>query len=105
MFDYTVQFNGGGRIPRPYEAWQDLADISGDFYEFQPYTVMNAQVTKYFRYWNIYLGSENITNFKQPNPIEGAENPYGERFDATNIWGPVVGRKVYMGVRFLLNYN
>jgi hypothetical protein len=66
---------------------------------------MNAQITKYFRYWNIYLGSENITNFKQPNPIEGAENPYGEDFDATNIWGPVVGRKVYMGVRFLLNYN
>jgi len=105
MFDYTVQFNGGGRIPRPYEAWHDLADISGDFYEFQPYTVMNAQVTKYFRYWNIYLGSENITNFKQPNPIEGADNPYSQGFDATNIWGPVVGRKVYMGVRFLLNYN
>jgi len=105
MFDYTVQFNGGGRIPRPYEEWQDLADISGDYYEFQPYTIMNAQVTKYFRYWNIYLGAENFTNFKQPNPIEGAENPYGEDFDATNIWGPVVGRKVYLGVRFLLNYN
>jgi outer membrane receptor for ferrienterochelin and colicins len=105
MFDYTVQFNGGGRIPRPYEAWHDLADISGDFYEFQPYTVMNAQVTKYFRYWNIYLGAENLTNFKQPNPIEGADNPYSQGFDATNIWGPVVGRKIYMGVRFLLNYN
>ena len=105
MFDYTVQFNGGGRIPRPYEEWQNLVDISGDYYEFQPYTVMNAQVTKYFRYWNIYLGSENITDFKQPNPIEGAENPYSKGFDATNIWGPVVGRKVYLGVRFLLNYN
>jgi outer membrane receptor for ferrienterochelin and colicin len=105
MFDYTVQFNGGGRIPRPYEAWHDLAYISGDFYEFQPYTVMNAQVTKYFRYWNIYLGAENLTNFKQPNPIEGAENPYSQGFEATNIWGPVVGRKIYMGVRFLLNYN
>jgi hypothetical protein len=105
MFDYTVQFNGGGRIPRPYEEWQNLADISGDYFEFQPYTVMNAQVTKYFRYWNVYLGSENLTNFKQPNPVEGAENPYNQGFDATNIWGPVVGRKVYLGVRFLLNYN
>jgi outer membrane receptor for ferrienterochelin and colicin len=105
MFDYTVQFNGGGRIPRPYEEWQNLADISGDYYEFQPYTVMNAQVTKYFRYWNVYLGSENLTNFKQLNPIEGADNPYSQGFDATNIWGPVVGRKVYLGIRFLLNYN
>lgn len=105
MFDYTVQFNGGGRIPRPYKTMQNIADISQDYFEFQPYTVMNAQVTRYFRYWNIYLGSENLTNFKQPNPIEGADSPYSQIFDATNIWGPVVGRKVYMGIRFLLNYN
>jgi outer membrane receptor for ferrienterochelin and colicin len=105
MFDYTVQFNGGGRIPRSYEEWQNNVDISGDFYEFQPYTVMNAQVTKYFRYGSIYLGAENLANFKQPNPIEGAENPYAPGFDATNIWGPVMGRKIYLGVRFQLNYK
>jgi outer membrane receptor for ferrienterochelin and colicin len=105
MFDYTAQFNGGGRIPHTVEEWQNRVDMSGDFYEFQPYVVMNAQITKYFKYWNIYLGSENLTNFKQPNPIEGAENPYAEGFDATNIWGPVLGRKIYLGVRFLLNYN
>ncbi|KAF0238032.1 MAG: TonB-dependent [Prolixibacteraceae bacterium] len=105
MFNYTIQFNGGGRIPRHYEEGQNLTDISGSFYAFQPYTVMNAQVTRYFRYWNVYLGSENITNFKQPNPIEGAYNPFNHGFDASNIWGPVVGRKVYLGVRFLLNYN
>ena len=105
MFDYTVQFNGGGRIPRPFEEWQNRADISGDFYEFQSYTVMNAQVTKYFRYWNIYLGAENITNFMQPHPIVGTETPYAQGFDATNIWGPVMGRKIYLGVRFQLNYK
>jgi outer membrane receptor for ferrienterochelin and colicin len=105
MFDYTWQFNGGGRIPRPYEEWQSYVDISGDFYEFQPFTVMNAQITKYFRYWNIYLGAENLANVKQPHPIEGAKTPYSKGFDATNIWGPVMGRKVYLGVRFQLNYK
>ncbi len=105
MFDYTVQFNGGGRIPRPYEEWHDLADVSGNYFAFQPYTIMNAQVTKYFRYWNIYFGSENLTNFKQLNPVEGAEKPYSEGFDASNIWGPVSGRRIYLGVRFLLNYE
>ena len=105
MFDYTIQFNGGGRIPRPYESWHDLADISGDYYNFQPYTIMNAQITKYFRYWNIYLGSENLTNFTQPHPVEGAGNPWAKGFDATNIWGPVVGRKIYFGFRINLNYN
>jgi hypothetical protein len=105
MFDYTIQFNGGGRIPRPNGDWMNLADMSGESFEFQPFTVMNAQVTKYFRYWNIYIGAENLTNFKQLNPVEGADNPWAAGFDATNIWGPVVGRKVYLGVRFQLNYN
>lgn len=105
MFDYTVQFNGGGRIPRPIESWQNLVNIPTGYLEFQPYTVMNAQVTKYFRYWNIYLGAENITDFMQPNPVEGAETPFNQGFDATNIWGPVVGRKIYLGVRFQLNYE
>ncbi len=97
MFDFTVQFNGGGRLP-------DNIATSGNP-DFDPFTVMNAQVTKYFRYWNIYLGAENLTNFKQSNPVEGAENPWAAGFDATNIWGPVVGRKIYLGVRVNLNYN
>ncbi len=105
MFDYTVQFNGGGRIPRYPDEFMNRVDVSGDYYNFSPYTIMNAQITKYFRYWSIYIGSENLTNFKQKNPIEGADNPFGPEFDATNVWGPVIGRKIYLGLRFNLNYN
>ncbi|NQU53041.1 MAG: TonB-dependent receptor [Bacteroidetes bacterium] len=105
MFDYTLQMNGGGRIPRYPVDGLDLAPVSADYYEFSPYTVMNAQVTKFFRYWNIYVGSENLANFKQQNPIEGANNTFGSQFDATNVWGPVIGRKIYVGVRFSLNYE
>jgi hypothetical protein len=107
MFDYTIQFNGGGRIPRIQYEWMNNADmlIASDFYEFSPFTVMNAQVTKYFRNWNIYLGSENLANFKQKNPVEGAENPFGTNFDATNVWGPVLGKRIYLGLRFNINYQ
>ncbi len=105
MFDYTIQFNGGGRIPRVHEEWMDRIDIPGDFFEFSPYTVMNAQITKYFRYWNVYLGAENFTDFRQKNPVAGADDPFGQHFDATNVWGPVKGRRVYMGLRFTLNYE
>ncbi len=105
MFDYTIQFNGGGRIPRVHEEWMNRADFSGDFFEFSPYTVMNAQITKYFRYWNFYLGAENLADFKQLNPITGAENPFGPDFDATNVWGPIKGRRIYLGLRFNLNYE
>ena len=105
MFDYTIQFNGGGRIPRHPVEGMELIGISPDYYEFSPYSVMNAQVTKYFRYWNIYIGSENLANFKQQNPVEGAGNPFGQGFDATNVWGPVLGRRIYVGLRFNLNYD
>lgn len=101
MFDYTIQFNGGGRMPfNPGEGF----DISsaGEPGEFSPYTVMNAQITRYFRHWNIYAGAENLANFQQPNPVQGADDPFGPEFDATNVWGPVMGRRVYLGLRFSL---
>ncbi|SHE36943.1 Outer membrane receptor for ferrienterochelin and colicins [Mariniphaga anaerophila] len=104
MFDYTVQFNGGGRIARYPTENLSIASASDDD-EFSPYTVMNAQVTKYFRYWNIYLGAENFTDFKQKNPVAGADDPFGPRFDATNVWGPIKGRRVYLGLRFSLNHQ
>lgn len=100
MFDYTVQFNGGGRIPQ----YPGSIANGGDTH-FSSYTVMNAQVTKYFRYWNIYLGVENLSDFTQSNPIAGANDPFADGFDATNIWGPVMGRKWYVGLRFNLNYE
>ena len=40
-----------------------------------------------------------MTNFKQKNPIIGAEHPWSDHFDSTMIWGPVHGSIYYMGVR------
>lgn len=98
MFDYTVQFNGGGRVPTV------PGDLTTDK-TFSPYTIMNAQVTKYFRSWNIYVGSENLTDFKQTNPIDSADNPWEPEFSATNVWGPTIGRKIYVGLRLSLNHE
>ena len=66
---------------------------------------LSLQVTRYFRRWSIYLGGENLTNFKQKNPIIDAANPWGNNFDSTMIWGPVHGAKGYIGIRFNLARN
>lgn len=97
QFDFTTQFNGGGRLP-DVDASNPLWDT-----EFKPFTVMNAQITKYFRGWSVYLGSENLTNFRQQNPIIDVNNPFSNDFDATMIWGPVHGRKVYLGFRWAID--
>lgn len=96
QFDLTTQFNGSGRNPVP-DASNPLWDN-----QFRYYTVLNAQITKNFRTWSIYAGSENITDFKQKSPIISAEDPYSKDFDATMVWGPTMGRKFYVGLRYII---
>ncbi|GHT49503.1 TonB-dependent receptor [Bacteroidia bacterium] len=96
QFDFTTQLNGGGRLPDPDED-NPLWDK-----EFEAYPILNAQVTKFFRGWSIYLGAENLTNFKQQNPIIAASNPTGTNFDASMVWGPIDGRRIYVGARWNL---
>ncbi|MDR2681265.1 MAG: TonB-dependent receptor [Tannerella sp.] len=92
--DLTGQFNGGGRMPVP-DTENPLWDAG-----FGSYSVWNAQVTKFFRTWSIYVGSENLFDFTQSHPIIDAANPRGDYFDGSLIWGPVHGRKIYAGLRF-----
>ena len=94
QFDLTGQFNGGGRMPTP--------DATNPLWKpnFNAYTVVNAQITKYFRRWSVYIGAENLFDYKQSHPIIDAENPRGDNFDGSMVWGPVHGRKIYAGLRF-----
>jgi len=98
QFDFTTQFNGHSRVPgtesNPVE--YQRADSS------PAYTIINAQVTKFFKKWNIYLGGENLTNYRQKDPIIAADQPFGEFFDSSLIWGPVSGMNIYAGVRYTL---
>jgi outer membrane cobalamin receptor len=98
QFDFTAQFNGGGRIPSTASnpVHHQLAT------EFPAYNMFNAQITKYFKKWEMYVGAENIFNFTQEHPIIAAEDPYGENFDSALIWGPIHGRKIYLGIRFAI---
>jgi outer membrane receptor for ferrienterochelin and colicins len=96
QFDFTSQFNGQTRLPstisnpEPYRREETSP----------AYTILNAQVTKYFKKWNVYLGGENLTNFKQHHPIIAADEPFSNYFDSSMIWGPISGIKIYAGLRF-----
>ncbi|HXK80916.1 MAG TPA: TonB-dependent receptor [Bacteroidales bacterium] len=96
QFDLTAQFNGHGRVPTTVSNPADYQRPE----TFDPYNIYNAQITKYFRKWDIYAGVENIFNFTQKNPIIAADMPWGENFDSSLIWGPIHGRKFYVGIRY-----
>ena len=97
--DFTLQLNGPGRMPTPYTR----ADGTPSWDEtFPAYPQINMQITREFRHFSIYLGGENLTNYRQPNPVIGADNPWSPTFDPTMIWGPVRGIMAYGGIRLNL---
>ena len=94
-FDVTAQLNGRSRIPTQTG---NLADDS-----YSPiYPMFYAQVSRRIKHWDIYIGCENIGNYTQKHPILNADNPYSSDFNSSLIWGPLMGRKFYIGVRFNL---
>ncbi len=96
QFDATFQLNGGGRMPEPYETGSGRMSWERRFGSFAQ---LNAQVTRWFRKFSVYVGGENLTGFQQKNPIVAADNPWGKEFESTMIWGPVHGAMLYAGVR------
>lgn len=88
QFDVTGQLNGGG----------ELYDQSS----YPAYFQLQAQVTREFNRFSLYVGGENLTNYKIDDPIRHAHHPWSTAFDATQVWGPVTGAMAYVGVRFKL---
>jgi outer membrane receptor for ferrienterochelin and colicin len=101
-FDYTLQWWGRKRLPN--------TSMNPEKYrlnEFSPaFFLMNAQITKSFAWaanqkkFDMYVGIENILNFRQEMPIIAHEAPFSQYFDSSIIWGPIFGRMVYAGVRW-----
>ena len=100
QFDVTAQFNGVSRMPDGFVAFGDLAGGYGTPKELTWYPQLMAQITKYFRTCSLYLGAENMTNFRQHAPIVGSFQPYSPDFDASMVCGPTTGWKIYLGFRY-----
>jgi outer membrane receptor for ferrienterochelin and colicin len=94
-FDFTTNWFGQSRLPstvlNPLE--YQLPKKSKDYF------LMQAQITKKFRKFDVYVGCENILNYTQSNPIVSAADPNGQYFDASMIYAPIEGRILYFGLR------
>ena len=65
------------------------------------YSTINVQVAKQWKEkFDLYVGVENLLNRRQETAIIDAENPFGNNFDATQVWGPIFGRNIYLGFRY-----
>ncbi|MBO4453614.1 MAG: TonB-dependent receptor, partial [Paludibacteraceae bacterium] len=102
QFDVTAQFNGISRMPDGFIAYGDMLGGYGTPKPITWYPQLMAQVTKYWRSCSLYVGAENMTNFKQDSPIIDSFNPYGSDFDASMVVAPTMGWKIYVGFRYSL---
>jgi len=94
LFDATWNYVGESRIPR-----HELIDAEYS----DPFSLINCQVTKKVNNFDFYIGAENLLSYTQENPILDSYNPSSDKFDASLIWAPVMGRKIYFGLRYKLN--
>ncbi|KXK41866.1 MAG: TonB-dependent receptor, partial [Bacteroidetes bacterium OLB11] len=99
VLDYTVNWLSAARIPSTLanDEAHRLPDTSPSYF------LSNTQITKSWKNgFDVYVGGENIFNYKMDNPILSADNPFGTYFDSSLIWGPIFGANFYVGVRYAL---
>ena len=110
IFDFTASVNGPCRV---YDFMRDLKDADGNRLYVNGYTpvypLLYLQVTRRFKGVDVYIGGENLTNFRQKNVIIGSRDSstglvsaHQPSFDASAVWGPIMGARFYAGVRFTL---
>ncbi len=94
QFDVNTSINGKRRLPNSFEG------DAGKRYSPR-YVILNAQILKYFKHAEIFVGAENMTNFRQKNPILGT--PFSTLFDTYQVYAPITGANVYGGFRIFIN--
>jgi outer membrane cobalamin receptor len=91
-YDYTIQLVGNQTY---------LTNAGRQSIQAPAYWLHNTQVTRSFNKKNaVYMGIENIWNYRQDNAIQNFEDPSDRLFDATQVWAPIFGRTIYMGLRY-----
>ena len=105
VFDATAQLNGPVRLP---ELDGDITKAVENPSLSPIYPMFFAQVSYKISNLTLYVGCENIANYVQGHkghgqaPILGSEAPFQQGFNSSAVWGPLMGRKFYIGLRLNL---
>ena len=98
MFNSNVQIVGPQRLP-------DNSKVPHEYIHGFPATspvfaLWNAQITRSWKKFEVYIGGENLTGFQQHSAIIAASEPWSPYFNGAQIWAPMMGTVGYIGMRF-----
>lgn len=104
QWKFDVTFNRLGEQRLPTTATNPLPYRLSDY--APSFATLNTQITRVFsKTFEVYVGGENITNYKQANGILAADAPFGAYFDSTMQYAPAFGQMYYAGLRIKLRTN
>jgi outer membrane receptor for ferrienterochelin and colicins len=96
QFDFNIPIIGKQRLPNSF-----AENIERRY--TKKYIQLNFNMLKKFKKAELFMGVENMTNFKQSEPILNVNQPYETGFDATQVYAPINGVTFYGGFRIWLD--
>ena len=91
--DGTYQYTGAMRVPATANHPEGQ--------QTDPFGLVNAQITYIpTSKLEFYVGAENAADYRQTDPIVSASDPFGTSFDTTQVYAPVEGSMMYVGMRY-----
>jgi hypothetical protein len=97
MFNTNVQIVGPQRLPD--NSAVPRAYVQGFPTTSPTYALLNLQVTRKWKKFEIYAGAENLTGYQQHNAIIAASDPQSPFFNGSQLWAPTMGMVGFLGVR------
>lgn len=98
LFNSHVRIVGPQRLPDnskiPHEYTHNFPEIS------PTYATINAQITRSWPKFELYIGGENLTNYQQHHAIIAVKEPESPFFNGSQLWAPMMGTVAYLGIRF-----
>ena len=96
-FDFTYNWMGQQKLPNTASN-----PIEERFPEYSPsFSLLNSQITRTFSsVFEMYVGAENLGDYKQQKAILGSNDPFGPNFDTSIIYAPIFGKMFYAGLRY-----
>lgn len=97
MFNWTTQFVGQQRLADRSYTPTTLGVHSATYSPV--YSLTHTSVNFFWKNMEFYTGAENLFGYVQHQAIIAWQDPTSEYFDATQIYAPMMGQRIYAGMR------
>ncbi|MCC6753229.1 MAG: TonB-dependent receptor [Saprospiraceae bacterium] len=98
LWNITANYVGKMRLPDKIGVPHEI--IHEHDGQSKPYVLLQSQLSFLTGPWEFYTGGENLLDYSQHEAIIDASMPGGNYFNAAEVYAPVGGIKLYVGIKW-----